>query len=64
MLNPDPFLAHEALDRVSVISRYWDDAVLDHAFIASYPKLKAEAEDISDAIGALYQRLGRGEAVG
>lgn len=64
MPDRDPFLAHEALDRVSVLSQHWDNTIVDHPFIASYPKMQDDAKVISDLMGALYQRLGRGEVVG
>ncbi|QWC57238.1 hypothetical protein F7D01_09180 [Erythrobacter sp. 3-20A1M] len=55
----DPFSAHEALDRASLLSDMWDRSITEHSFVNDNPTLKAEAERIGEAIGAFYQMVGQ-----
>lgn len=55
----DHFSAHEAMDRTHLVATLFGDFVADHDFIQSDAKLKREAEAVADALGDLYQSVGR-----
>jgi hypothetical protein len=57
--SPDAFSAHEAMDRSHLVATLFGDFVADHAFIQSNAKLKREAEAVAEALGDLYQSVGR-----
>lgn len=48
---------HEAGDRAFVVSQHFADFVQSHPFIAERPDLAAMADQIGDALGALYQAV-------
>ena len=59
MSAPDPFLAHEALDRTAMIAQIWSDFIEHHRFVATDPELQRAAAAIGEALGDFYQQLGR-----
>jgi Protein of unknown function (DUF2442) len=57
--SSDPFSAHEALDRSHLLASVFSDFVAEHSFIAANPKLRREAEDLAERLGALYRAIGQ-----
>jgi hypothetical protein len=55
----DPFSAHEALDRRSLMADIFFDFVAEHSFVKAHPQLRAAAEEIGDKLGDFYQLVGR-----
>ena len=54
----DPFLTHEAMDRAHVAAEYFEEHVLNHAFIQGNKKALRLATAIRDDMQALYQMAG------
>lgn len=52
-------MQHEAGDRAHVVAQHFTDFVQAHPFISQRPDLAAQADAISDALGALYQAIWR-----
>ena len=55
----DPFSIHEALDRTHLLATTFYDFVQTHPFVEATPDLRAWAEQIGEALGELYQAVGR-----
>src|SRR5205085_1276990 len=53
------FSAHEALDRSHLVTAFFSDFVADHPFVQNHPKLKREAERLSEAMAGFYQAVGQ-----
>ncbi|QGY41562.1 hypothetical protein GM415_16015 [Pseudodesulfovibrio cashew] len=58
MVKLDTYHYHEALDRTDMISRIFHEHIVEHTAVKATPELKAKAEEIADALGALYQMCG------
>lgn len=48
---------HEAGDRAFVVAQHFNDFVQEHPFIKERHDLTAMADQIGDALGALYQAI-------
>src|SRR5438034_754236 len=57
--NPDPFSAHEALDRSHLIATVFDEFVAEHPFVCANKKLHRQALALADRLGAFYQAVGQ-----
>ncbi len=57
-MSTDPFLAHEALDRASLLAEIWERHICHHSFVAANPDLASAAAQIGDMIGDFYQQVG------
>jgi hypothetical protein len=57
-MNTDPYLAHEALDRTSVIEEMVDRFLLTHPYVAFNSDVLALIEQASDALASAYQLIG------
>ncbi len=55
----DEFSHHEALDRSSLIAEVFEQQLANHAFIKAHPDLAKRCDRIADALGELYQAIGR-----
>jgi hypothetical protein len=53
----DVFYAHEAFDRAHLIEDMFDGYIMTHPFIAQTPKLKEQAEKVSEALFDMYQMI-------
>ncbi len=58
----DPFSAHEALDPTHVVATTFNDFIFEHPVVESAPSLRRKAAAIGDALGELYQAVGRGQS--
>jgi hypothetical protein len=56
-LQQQEYLNHEALDRTSVIQGLVENSLLDHPSISMNAEWRKLAEDASDALHKLYQRI-------
>jgi len=56
--NPDPLLAHEALDRTSMLQEMVDNYLLLHPYVAFNPDVMTLVEQASDALAKAYQLIG------
>ena len=54
----DPFLTHEAMDRAHVAAEYFEEHVLNHAFMKGNKEMLKLATGIRDKMQALYQLIG------
>ena len=52
-------IAHEALDRIFVLSSQYDAHILQDPSVVGNAKRAAKAQKISDALGELYQEMGK-----
>lgn len=50
-------LQHEAGDRVYVLACQFQAAIQEHRFISESPDLAAQAQEIANQLGALYQAI-------
>ena len=57
--KPDPFSAHEALDRSHLAVSFFSDFVVEHPYVRSHPALVREADELAERSGAFYQLVGR-----
>lgn len=55
----DPFYAHEALDRSNLAATFFDENVAQHVYVQAHADLKAEAENLAERLGGLYQQIGQ-----
>lgn len=53
----DVFYAHEAVDRAHLIEDMFDAYLITHPFVAQTPKLKEQAEKVSEALFDMYQMI-------
>jgi hypothetical protein len=51
----DPLLAHEAMDRASIMMEMFESTIMEHEFFKSHPEFKQIATNISLRLGQLYQ---------
>lgn len=58
MSKPDPFLAHEALDRTALMLDMVDNHLLQHAWVQMNPDVDALIKKASDALAKAYQLIG------
>lgn len=56
-----PGFQHEAGDRAFVVAQHFNDFVQEHSFIKERPELAAMADQIGDALAALYQAIWKAE---
>ncbi len=54
----DPFLAHEALDRASMLAEMVENYLLYHPYVAFRSDVKALVEQAANALQLAYQRIG------
>lgn len=52
---------HEALDRTHVAMCMVDDHIFTHPFVEQHPEIKAQVEQVLDALGKAYQMIGAKE---
>ena len=57
-MNKDPFLAHEALDRTSMLSEMVDNYLLFHPFVANNSDVSDLVTKASEALAQAYQLIG------
>jgi len=55
----DDYHRHEALDRAAVFAEHFETHVASHPVILKDPALRAQAEEITNRLAALYQAIGR-----
>ena len=56
--KPDPYLAHEALDRASMIQEMVDNYLLLHPYVAFNSDVMTLVEQASNALAKAYQLIG------
>lgn len=49
---------HEVLDRVYVMSCGFETHIVEHFILDRYPELRAQAKQIGEQLGDLYQAIG------
>lgn len=52
---------HEALDRTHIAMCMVDDHILTHPFVEANPEIKAQVEQVLDALAKAYQMIGAKE---
>lgn len=53
----DSYYAHEAFDRAFMIEDMFDTYLTNHPFVSQIPKLKEQAEKVSEALFDFYQMI-------
>ena len=59
--NQDQFLAHEVLDRTSIVQEMVDNYLLRHPYVAFNSDVFSLIEQASDALAKAYQLIGEGK---
>lgn len=59
MSSGDEFGHQEALHTAYIMTCMWSDFIEDHEVVSSDPKLKAQAERISEELNGFYQAVAR-----
>lgn len=58
MAQTDRYGHHEVLHLAHVFECMWSDFILEHGAVVANPELKAQAEQIAEAIGGFYVAVG------
>jgi hypothetical protein len=56
--EPDPFLAHEALDRTSMLAEMVEDYLMFHPYVDRNKDVQQLIEQACDALAKAYQLIG------
>ena len=57
MTDYDEFNAHEVMHMAAKLQQFFAETVMDATYVAANPRLKAQAEDVHQALHDMYQAI-------